>query len=104
MSTTATKKKLKPLGNKLVVKKLEAKDQTEGGIYLPSGSQEKPLEGLVIAVGPGSMNDKGERQSMDIKEGDLVIYSKYSGTEVKFSGEDLLVIAEADVLAVVEEA
>ena len=77
MSTTATKKKLKPLGNKLVVKKLEAKDQTEGGIYLPSGSQEKPLEGLVIAVGPGSMNDKGERQSMDIKEGDLVLFPSF---------------------------
>jgi len=104
MGTTATKKKLKPLGNKIVVQKLEAKDQTEGGIYLPTGSQEKPLEGTVIAIGPGTLNDKGERQAMDVKEGDIVIYSKYAGTEVKVNGEDLLVITEADILAVVEEA
>lgn len=102
MSATATKKKLRPLGNKLVIKKLEAKDKTEGGIYLPSGSQEKPLEGMVLAIGPGTLNEKGERQKVDLKEGDIVIYSKYAGTEIKVDNEDLLILSENEILAVVE--
>ncbi len=102
MSATATKKKLRPLGSKLVVKKLEAKDKTDGGIYLPSGSQEKPLEGVVVAVGPGALNEKGDRQKMDLKEGDIVIYSKYAGTEIKVDNEDLLILSENEILAVVE--
>jgi len=102
MSATATKKKLRPLGNKLVIKKLEAKDKTEGGIYLPSGSQEKPLEGMVLAISPSALNEKGDRQKIDLKEGDIVIYSKYAGTEIKVDNEDLLILSENEILAVVE--
>lgn len=97
-----TSKTLRPLGDKIVVQKAEAEARTEGGIYLPSSSQEKPLEGIVIAVGPGPRNDKGERQALEIKEGDRVLYSKYSGTELKQDGKELLIIAEKDVLAIIE--
>lgn len=104
MATAQAKasKKLKPLNDKLIVEKVEAEEKTEGGIYLPSGSQEKPQEGRVIAVGPGSLNEKGERKELQVKEGDLVLYSKYSGTEVKISGKELLIISEKDVLAIIE--
>ncbi len=97
-----TNKKLKPLNDKIIVEKAEAEEKTEGGIYLPSASQEKPLEGIVVAVGPGAANDKGERQALQVKEGDRVLYSKYSGTEVKCGGRELLIIAEKDVLAIIE--
>ncbi|MDD9898625.1 MAG: co-chaperone GroES [Candidatus Melainabacteria bacterium] len=95
-------KKLKPLNDKIVVQKAEAEAKTEGGIYLPSGSQEKPLEGIVVAVGPGPRNDKGERQELQVKEGERILYSKYSGTEFKQDGKELLIISEKDVLAVIE--
>ena len=103
-ATTLSKqaKKLRPLNDKIVVEKVEAQDKTEGGIFLPSVSQEKPLEGVVIAVGPGALNDKNERQSMQVKENDRVLYSKYSGTEIKANGKELLIISEKDILAVVE--
>ncbi|MCE2928982.1 MAG: co-chaperone GroES [Candidatus Caenarcaniphilales bacterium] len=99
---TATKKKLKPLNDKIVVEKAEAEEKTEGGIYLPSSSQEKPLEGIVTAVGPGQANEKGERQALQVKEGDRVLYSKYSGTELKINGKELLIISEKDILAIIE--
>jgi chaperonin GroES len=102
---TAEKKSsrtLKPLNDKIVVQKAEAEQKTEGGIYLPSGSQEKPLEGIVVAVGPGTRNDKGERQELQVKAGDRVLYSKYSGTEFKQDGKELLIISEKDVLAIIE--
>lgn len=105
MTATLAKgtKKLKPLNDKLIVEKIEAKEQTEGGIYLPSGAQEKPLEGRVLAAGPGAIGEKGERQPMQVKEGDKVIYSKYSGTEIKCSGKELLIISEKDILAIVQD-
>lgn len=105
MATAEVKKsnrKLKPLNDKIVVQKAEAEQKTDGGIYLPSSSQEKPLEGIVIAVGPGSRNDKGDRVELQVKEGDRVLYSKYSGTEFKQDGKELLIIAEKDVLAIIE--
>jgi chaperonin GroES len=102
MSATQTKRKLKPLGNKIVVKKLEAKSQTESGLYLPSGSKEQPMEAEVIAVGPGALNEKNERQSMDVKPGDVIVMGKYSGTEIKLDGEEFQILAENEVLAVVE--
>lgn len=104
MATTVAKtaKKLKPLNDKLVVEKAEAEEKTEGGIFLPSGAQEKPIEGIVVAVGPGAAADKGERQPMQVKTGDRVLYSKYSGTEVKISGKEFLIISEKDILAIVE--
>lgn len=95
-------KKLKPLNDKIVLEKAEAEEKTEGGIYLPSGSQEKPLEGIVVAVGPGALSDKNERQPMQIKEGDRVLYSKYSGTEIKQGSKELLIISEKDILAIIE--
>lgn len=101
-ATKTNKKKLKPLNDKIVIEKAEAEEKTEGGIYLPSGSQEKPLEGIVVAIGPGQLSDKGERQQMQVKEGDKVLYSKYSGTEIKINNKDLLIISEKDILAIIE--
>ncbi len=104
MAATVAKeaKKLRPLNDKLVIQKAEAEDKTEGGIFLPSGAQEKPIEGIVVAVGPGAPGEKGERQSMQVKAGDRVLYSKYSGTEVKISNKEYLIIAEKDILAIIE--
>ncbi len=99
---TNTNKKLRPLNDKVVIAKAEPEEKSEGGIYLPSASQEKPLEGIVVAVGPGTPNEKGERQALQLKEGDRVLYSKYSGTEFKTGGKELLIIAEKDVLAIIE--
>lgn len=96
------KKKIKPMNDKVLISKATAEEKSEGGIYLPSGSQEKPLEGTVIAVGPGALSDKNERQTMQLKEGDKVLYSKYSGTEIKLEGQELLILSEKDVLAVIE--
>lgn len=97
-----TSKKLKPLNDKIILERAAAEEKTEGGIYLPSTSQEKPMEGIVVAVGPGALNEKNERQTMQIKEGDRVLYSKYSGTEIKQGSRELLIIAEKDILAIIE--
>lgn len=99
---TATATKLKPLNDKVIIEKAEAQEQTEGGIYLPSASQEKPLEGIIVAAGPGPANEKGERQALQVKEGDRVLYSKYSGTEIKRDGKEMLILAEKDILAIIE--
>ena len=96
------KKKISPLNDKVLVAKAAAEEKSEGGIYLPSGSQEKPVEGIVIAAGPGPMNEKNERKPLQVKEGDKVLYSKYSGTEIKVEGHDLLILAEKDILAIIE--
>jgi chaperonin GroES len=94
--------KLKPLGDRIVVKALDREEKTKGGIVLPDTVKEKPVEGEVVAVGQGRVLDNGQRQAVDVKVGDRVIYSKYSGTEVKVDGEEYLVLSERDVLAVVE--
>ena len=93
--------KLKPLGDRIVVKAAPHEDMTKGGLVLPDTVKEKPVEGIVVAVGEGKILENGQRQPMDVKVDDKVIYSKYSGTEVKLDGEDFLVISERDVLAVV---
>ena len=93
--------KLKPLGDRLVVKAAPHEDMTKGGLVLPDTVKEKPVEGIVVAVGEGKILENGQRQPMDVKVDDKVIYSKYSGTEVKLDGEEFLVISERDVLAVV---
>ena len=93
--------KLKPLGDRLVVKAAPHEDMTKGGLVLPDTVKEKPVEGIVVAAGEGKILENGQRQPMDVKVDDKVIYSKYSGTEVKLDGEDFLVISERDVLAVV---
>ncbi|MDR2779647.1 MAG: co-chaperone GroES [Synergistaceae bacterium] len=95
--------KLRPLGDRIVVKAAPHEEMTKGGLVLPDTVKEKPIEGIVEAVGAGKLNDDGKRVPMDLKPGDKVIYSKYSGTEVKLDGEEFLVISERDVLAVIEK-
>jgi chaperonin GroES len=92
---------LKPLGDRVVVKALERDEVTKSGIYLPDTAKEKPQEGRVEAVGPGRVLDNGERSHMDLKEGDRVLFAKYAGTEFKLDGEDLLILRETDILAVI---
>ena len=95
--------KLRPLGDRVVVKAAPHEEKTKGGLVLPDTVKEKPIEGIVVAVGPGKLDDNGKRTPIDLKPDDRVIYSKYSGTEVKLDGEEeLLVISERDILAVVE--
>jgi len=95
--------KLRPLSDRIVVEPIEREAKTASGIILPESAREKPQEGKVIAVGPGSRNDKGEHMPLDINVGDIVLYAKYAGTEVKLGEEKLLILRETDILAVVEE-
>jgi chaperonin GroES len=90
---------LQPLGDRLVVKPLEGEEKTRGGIILPDTAKEKPQEGKVLAVGPGRLTDDGKRVAMEVKVGDVVLYVKYGGTEVKIDGEELMVLRESDILA-----
>jgi len=93
---------IKPLEDRIVVKPLDAEQTTASGLVIPDTAKEKPQEGEVVAVGPGRFNDEGdERIPMDISVGDKVIYSKYGGTEVKYSGEEFLILSARDVLAIV---
>ena len=94
--------KLKPLGDRLIVQPLDEEETTASGIVLPDTAKEKPQRGKVLAVGDGAKNDEGNRIPLDVSEGDTVLYSKYGGTEVKVDGDDLLVLRESDVLAVVQ--
>jgi len=100
--TTATslKVRLKPLADRVVVKKLDAEEKTAGGIVIPDTAKEKPQQGAVLAVGPGKLDDNGKRLPMELKEGDKVLFGKYSGTEVKLDGVEYMIIAERDILAV----
>ncbi len=91
--------KLQPLADRLVVRPIEAEGKTKTGIYLPDTAKEKPQEGEVIAVGPGRLSDDGKRIAMDIKVGDIVIYAKYGGTEIKIDDEELMILRESDILA-----
>jgi chaperonin GroES len=90
---------LQPLGDRIVVKAVEQSNQTKSGIYLPDTAKERPQEGKVIAAGPGRVGEDGKRIAMDLKVGDVVIYSKFAGTEFTDDGEELLIMKEADVLA-----
>ena len=99
---TATKKTLKPLSDKVIVQKLEPEEKTSGGILLPDNTKEKPQEGKVIAVGPGAVDDKGQRKPIDVKDGDHVLFAKYSGTEVKLDGQEYLILSARDILAIVK--
>ncbi len=92
---------IKPLEDRIVIKQVEAEQTTASGLVIPDTAKEKPQEGEVVAVGPGRIDDNGNRIPLDISVGDKVIYSKYGGTEVKYGGEDLLVLSARDVLAVV---
>jgi chaperonin GroES len=102
--TTATKVVIKPLEDRIVVRTLEAEQTTASGLVIPDTAKEKPQEGEVLAVGPGRFDDAGtKRVPIDVKVGDIVLYSKYGGTEVKYSGEEYLVLSARDVLAVIEK-
>jgi chaperonin GroES len=92
---------IKPLEDRIVVKALEAETTTASGLVIPDSAKEKPQEGEVLAVGPGRIDDKGNRVPLDVAVGDKVIYSKYGGTEVKYAGEDYLILSARDILAIV---
>ena len=92
---------VKPLADRVVIRALEEAEQMRGGLYIPDTAKEKPQQGEVIAVGPGKFDEKGNRVPMDVKAGDKVLYGKYSGTEVTVGGEQLLILRESDVLAVI---
>ncbi|MBP3953003.1 co-chaperone GroES [Bacillus suaedae] len=92
---------LKPLGDRIVIELIESEEKTASGIVLPDSAKEKPQEGKVIAVGTGRVTDNGERVALEVSEGDSVIYSKYSGTEVKYDGKEYLILRESDVLAII---
>ena len=94
--------KLRPLGDKILVKRLEAESKTKSGIVLPDAAKEKPRRGKILAVGEGKRTDKGERVAVAVKKGDEVIFASYAGTEIKLDGEELMIMSEDDVLAVVE--
>jgi chaperonin GroES len=91
--------KLQPLADRLVVKPIEREEVTKGGIVLPDTAKEKPQEGKVMAIGPGRLSEDGKRIAMDVKVGDIVIYSKYGGTEYKVDDEELVILRESDILA-----
>ncbi len=94
--------KLKPLGDRLIVRAIDEEEATASGIVLPDTAKEKPQKGKVLAIGDGRLDDNGKRVPLDVTDGDEVLYSKYGGTEIKIDGEDLLVLRESDVLAKVE--
>jgi chaperonin GroES len=100
---TATKVRIKPLEDRIVVQANEAETTTASGIVIPDTAKEKPQEGTVVAVGPGRFDEHGNRVPIDVQVGDVVLYSKYGGTEVKYAGEDYLVLSARDVLAIIEK-
>lgn len=95
--------KFRPLHDRVLLRRVEQNEKTAGGIIIPDTAKEKPAEGEVVAVGPGKMNNKGERTAMDIKAGDRVLFSKYGGTDIKIEGQDYLIMREDDILGVVEK-
>ena len=92
--------KIKPLGDRILIKPSEGIERTKGGIVLPDSAKEKPQEGEVLAAGPGRMTEDGKRIPMDVKVGDIVIYTRYGGMEIKVEGEELIILRESDILAV----
>jgi chaperonin GroES len=96
--------RFRPLHDRVVVRRVEEENKTRGGIIIPDTAKEKPQEGEVIAVGPGARNDKGEIQPLDVKVGDRILFGKWSGTEVRLDGEELLIMKESDIMGVIEGA
>jgi chaperonin GroES len=95
--------KVKPLNDRVLVKRLEEMQVTKGGIYIPDTAKEKPVEGKVIAVGPGKVNDQGNRVPLNLKDGDRILFGRYAGSEIKVEGEDYLMMREDDILAIIED-
>ncbi len=94
--------KFRPLHDRVLVRRIEAEEKTRGGIIIPDTAKEKPQEGEVIAVGAGTINEKGEVRPLDVKSGDRILFGKWSGTEVKLDGEDLLIMKESDIMGILE--
>jgi len=99
---TATATKLRPLGDRVVIKPSAREEMTKSGIVLPDTAKEKPQEGSILAAGPGKILDDGKREAIDVKKGDKVLYAKYAGTEFKIDSDELLIVSQKDILAVVE--
>lgn len=97
-----SKLSIRPLGEKVLVKRLEAEDRTAGGIVLPDSAKEKPKRGTVLSIGDGRLLDTGKRHPLQVKKGDQVLFSSYAGTEVKVEGEEMVIMDESDILAVIE--
>ena len=100
---TATATKLRPLGDRVVVQPTAREEMTKSGIVLPDTAKEKPQEGEIVAAGPGRLTDDGEREAMDVSVGDKVLYAKYAGTEFKINDDELLIVSQKDILAIVED-
>ncbi|RVQ64293.1 co-chaperone GroES [Sinorhizobium medicae] len=92
----------RPLHDRILVRRVESEEKTKGGIIIPDTAKEKPQEGKVIAVGPGARNEQGQVQPLDVKAGDRILFGKWSGTEIKIHGEDLLIMKESDVMGIIE--
>ena len=99
-TASKTKLNIQPMADRVVVEPLEETEEMRGGLYIPDTAKEKPQQGRILAVGPGRLNDDGERIPMEVKDGDRVLYGKYAGTEVTVDGNDVLIIKESDVLAI----
>ena len=95
--------KIKPLQDRIIVKRIEEEEKTKGGIIIPDSAKEKPIEGQVIAVGPGKVNDNGTKVAPEVKAGDRVLFGKYAGTEVKIDGVEHLIMREDDILGIIEK-
>ena len=96
--------KFRPLHDRVVVKRIDAEEKTAGGIIIPDTAKEKPMQGEVVAVGPGARNEKGELVALDVKAGDRVLFGKWSGTEVKIDGQEVLIMKESDIMGVITDA
>jgi len=102
MADTQVKVGIKPLGDRVLIQRVEAEEKTSGGIVLPDSAKEKPKEGIVIALGPGKLLENGERSTFTVQAGNRVIFSSYAGTEVKWQGDEFLIMSEEDILATVQ--
>ena len=102
-TATASKTKLRPLGDRVVIEPTPREEMTKSGLVLPDTAKEKPQEGTIIAAGPGKILEDGKREAIDVKVGDKVLYAKYAGTEFKVDGEELLIVSQKDILAVVAD-
>ncbi len=96
--------KFRPLHDRVVVRRVDADEKSAGGIIIPDTAQEKPMQGEVVAVGPGARDEAGERIALDVKAGDLVLFGKWSGTEVRIDGEELLIMKESDIMGIIEKS
>jgi len=94
--------KFRPLHDRVVIRRIDAEEKTVGGIIIPDTAQEKPMEGVVVAAGPGARNEQGEIVALEVKAGDRILFGKWSGTEVKLDGEELLIMKESDIMGIVE--